>query len=496
MTDVQIALLTARINHLTEHLRAHRKDFHSRRGLLQMASRRRKLLDNLKRHDLAKYNLGRQWNLSAGAGAGYVSSATVVQPFGAITWTPDLDAAISPFLTIGGGVTTINWKTFRITSKWGAHAGAGLRFFIGDKTALRIEVREQYEQYNKAAFTKPAFEGIGSVGLSWFLGGGPSVMLDSDGDGVPDKADRCPNTPRGAVVDARGCPVDADGDGVPDGVDRCPNTPAGVAVDALGCPVDADHDGVPDNVDKCPNTPAGVAVYSSGSQMGCPMDADGDGVADYLDKCPNTPAGTAVDANGCPQNQDSDRDGVPDNLDHCPNTPPNARPVDATGCPKDSDNDEVPDYLDRCPNTPPGSQVDATGCPVGAPRAQPRGEAAAGTLPALGASVVLRGVTFAPNSARLTAVTQAALDQVAAGLKTMPHARWQLAGYTSSHGNAAKNRLLSRQRAEAVKRYLVSQGVPASNLAAVGLGSRNPIATNNTRVGRLQNMRVELKRVR
>ena len=53
--DVQIALLSARINHLTEHLRVHRKDFHSRRGLLAMASRRRKLLDYLKRHDLAKY---------------------------------------------------------------------------------------------------------------------------------------------------------------------------------------------------------------------------------------------------------------------------------------------------------------------------------------------------------------------------------------------------------------------------------------------------------
>jgi small subunit ribosomal protein S15 len=54
--EVQVALLTARINHLTEHLRTHRKDFHSRRGLLQMASRRRKLLDYLKRHELAKYN--------------------------------------------------------------------------------------------------------------------------------------------------------------------------------------------------------------------------------------------------------------------------------------------------------------------------------------------------------------------------------------------------------------------------------------------------------
>ena len=53
--EVQVALLSARINHLTDHLRIHRKDFHSRRGLLAMTSRRRKLLDYLKRHDLAKY---------------------------------------------------------------------------------------------------------------------------------------------------------------------------------------------------------------------------------------------------------------------------------------------------------------------------------------------------------------------------------------------------------------------------------------------------------
>ena len=53
--EVQIALLTARIAHLTDHLRTHRKDFHSRRGLIKMTSRRRKLLDYLKRHNLEKY---------------------------------------------------------------------------------------------------------------------------------------------------------------------------------------------------------------------------------------------------------------------------------------------------------------------------------------------------------------------------------------------------------------------------------------------------------
>lgn len=54
--EVQVALLTSRIVHLTGHLRTHRKDFHSRRGLIQMTSRRRKLLDYLKRQDLERYN--------------------------------------------------------------------------------------------------------------------------------------------------------------------------------------------------------------------------------------------------------------------------------------------------------------------------------------------------------------------------------------------------------------------------------------------------------
>ncbi len=53
--EVQVALLTARINGLTEHFRAHVKDHHSRRGLLKMVSQRRKLLDYLKDRDTDKY---------------------------------------------------------------------------------------------------------------------------------------------------------------------------------------------------------------------------------------------------------------------------------------------------------------------------------------------------------------------------------------------------------------------------------------------------------
>jgi hypothetical protein len=54
-------------------------------------------------------------------------------------------------------------------------------------------------------------------------------------------------------VDLHGCPVN--GDGVLDGIDQCDNTPKGAVVDAKGCPVDSDGDGVPDGIDKCANAP-------------------------------------------------------------------------------------------------------------------------------------------------------------------------------------------------------------------------------------------------
>ncbi|MDD4050314.1 MAG: 30S ribosomal protein S15 [candidate division Zixibacteria bacterium] len=53
--EVQIALLTERVNHLAEHLKLHSKDFHSRRGLLMMVGRRRRLLDYLMKTDIASY---------------------------------------------------------------------------------------------------------------------------------------------------------------------------------------------------------------------------------------------------------------------------------------------------------------------------------------------------------------------------------------------------------------------------------------------------------
>src|SRR5213594_1938834 len=226
-----------------------------------------------------------------------------------------------------GGYSLLDFGTrapYRFTDN-GAHGGAGVRLFLTERVALRAEGRAIYSPSTRSTFgPKTATHYVATAGLSVFHLGTPSK--DSDHDGVPDAKDACPDTPAGAAVDSKGCPIDSDHDGVSDGIDQCPATPAGVHVDAKGCPVDSDGDGVPDGVDQCPNTPAGVAVDAAG----CPVDSDKDGVPDGIDKCPNTPAGATVDASGCPL--DTDLDGVPDGIDQCPNTPAGTK-VDAVGCP-------------------------------------------------------------------------------------------------------------------------------------------------------------------
>jgi hypothetical protein len=137
---------------------------------------------------------------------------------------------------------------------------------------------------------------------------GKKVPADSDGDGVSDPNDKCPNVFGYARYE--GCPIpDTDGDGINDEEDKCPGQ-AGTAK-YNGCPIpDSDGDGINDELDKCPNQ-AGTAKYN-----GCPVpDSDGDGINDELDKCPNQ-AGPA-NRDGCPVT-DRDNDGINDDVDKCP----------------------------------------------------------------------------------------------------------------------------------------------------------------------------------
>lgn len=163
-------------------------------------------------------------------------------------------------------------------------------------------------------------------------------------------------------------------------------------------------------------------------------DADGDGVTDDLDQCPDTPAGTVVNAQGCPD--------VP------------AAPA--------------------CPPPAAGEAIDENGC-------------------AVPATVVLRGVNFELDSAKLTANAKTILDGVADSLLAVQSIQVEVQGHTSSEASDEYNLKLSDNRAEAVRQYLIGRGVASERMTVKGYGETMPVADNNTEAGRELNRRVELK---
>lgn len=290
------------------------------------------------------------------------------------------------------------------------------------------------------------------------------MAADADRDGVSDAQDGCVNTPSGATVDPQGCQVyrDTDMDGVIDPRDACPATIVGANIDGRGCAIgDADGDGITNTADRCPGTPAGERVDATGCAIVIPKaivdaDSDNDGVLDSRDRCPATPAGIAADASGCP---------IPKAV------------VEA-----DSDNDGVVDSRDRCPATPAGTAADASGCPIPLFKNAER-------------TVTLRGVNFASGRDELTPSSFAVLDDVARQLIEAPTVRVEIVGHTDATGGRTRNISLSLARAEAVRAYLVMQGVPAERLIPRGYGPDQPISNNGTASGRASNRRVELRKV-
>lgn len=100
-------------------------------------------------------------------------------------------------------------------------------------------------------------------------------------------------------------------------------------------------------------------------------------------------------------------------------------------------------------------------------------------------------VNFAFDSSELTPSAKTNLDKLAEVLKNNPDTNINIYGHTDSKGTDAYNQALSERRAAAVKNYLISSGVSASRMITMGMGEKEPIATNDTEVGRAQNRRVE-----
>ena len=194
-------------------------------------------------------------------------------------------------------------------------------------------------------------------------------------------------------------------------------------------------------------------------------DRDGDGIPDKDDRCPDAAGLPAL--KGCP---DSDGDGVPDIDDRCPDA---AGLPALKGCP-DSDGDGVPDIDDKCPEIRGLKSHD-------------------GCLPekAKKFTGAIKGIKFATGSAKIHASSNKVLDEAVKVLMEFTDLRLRIEGHTDSTGKYEKNKTLSQARAESVRDYLISKGVAADRLEAVGYGPDRPVADNRTSKGRAENRRTE-----
>jgi len=104
----------------------------------------------------------------------------------------------------------------------------------------------------------------------------------------------------------------------------------------------------------------------------------------------------------------------------------------------------------------------------------------------------LSPMNFDFGSTQLTAGSLGTVDDVAAILLAYPTSTVRIESYTDNVGTAESNLALSQSRSEAVKSLLVSKGVDASRMTTAGLGSENPIASNDTEEGRAKNRRTDI----
>ena len=244
---------------------------------------------------------------------------------------------------------------------------------------------------------------------------------------------------------------------------------------------DDDNDGIKNSNDDCPNV-AGIA-----SNNGCPeeiYDRDGDGIVDAMDDCPDT---YGDDANGCPKKVvvvevDSDGDSVLDSVDNCPKI--KGLPTN-NGCPlPDSDNDGIVDSADKCPKVP-GVESN-NGCPYEEIGVGKRDTAI---------NDMMKTILFDTGNANFKQDSYPNLIKITEILKRHPEAKFRLEGHTDSAGSYDFNKRLSQIRANAVRNYLISAGIPSENLVAEGFGEAKPITSNLTNEGRRLNRRVEIIRI-
>jgi OmpA-OmpF porin, OOP family len=237
-------------------------------------------------------------------------------------------------------------------------------------------------------------------------------------------------------------------------------------------------------------SPRARCQHSAGTSTPLPStmskDSDGDDVPDDVDRCPDRPEDRDgnLDADGCSET-DADGDAVPDPRDSCPLVAEDLdRMQDDDGCSDlDNDGDGIEDAKDACPDS---TGTAATGgCPA---REYP------GIIVTDRELRLASAISFEGSTATIRSVSFSVLDTVAEVLRDRPRMTLEISSHTDSQGDDANNLLVSQDRAESVRNYLLARGVDPSRLTARGYGETRPIESNSTSQGRAINRRIEFVR--
>jgi outer membrane protein OmpA-like peptidoglycan-associated protein len=364
---------------------------------------------------------------------------------------------------------------FAIDKHWILDVTGGFNVFSDDKVnGLATNTHDKFlHKYDR-------YYNIG-IGIEYAF---ESCSSDKDKDGIgrcdEEKLGTDPNNP------------DTDGDGLTDGdeVMKYKTNPL---------KADTDGDGLSDGDE--------VMKYKTDPNK---ADTDGDGLNDGEEvmKYKTDPLKVDTDGDGLsdgdevmkyktdPLNADSDGDGLKDGEEVMKyKTDPLNPDTDKDGL---TDGDEVMKYKTDPlnPDTDGGTVNDGVEVNRGTNPLDPKDDVPKVIKAEVGKPIVLEGITFKTASSEILPQSEDILQQAFNTLKYYKDMEVEIAGHTDNVGKKAYNQKLSERRAEAVKTWLVNQGIAADRITTKGYGLRKPIATNKTPEGRAKNRRIEFIRLK
>lgn len=379
-------------------------------------------------------------------------------------------STVTPFIYVGGGAMGYWRRAYdniyvpekKMYTTVHIPVGFALDVFVSKNVSFAFDIGYRFmDDWTDNKATKSTMSdgyATAKAGLNFYFG--TSDSDDDDGDGLTNGEEKKLKT------DMKN--PDTDNDGLKDGEEVKTYTTNPLVADT-------DGDGLKDGEE--------VRAYKTDPKK---ADSDGDGLSDGDEVTKHKTDPLKTDTDG-----DTLTDGAEVSV-HMTN--PLSMDTDGDGL---SDGDEVTKYKTNPTkaDTDAGTVNDGPEVARGTNPLDPADDVAQVKV-AVGAAVVLEGVTFKTGSADILPASEEVLTKAFNTMKNNPTVEVEIRGYTDNTGRRSTNVKLSQKRADAVKQWLVFRGIDSTRMKAVGKGPDNPIAPNTTPEGRAKNRRIEFYRTK